>query len=93
MSILVTLFDRKASQYLPPVSFHDVTNALRTYQQVLTREVTPASPPWVQYPEDFEMYQLGEFTERSGMLVAYDQPQFLEHLSTLTKKGSSNAKA
>jgi len=89
--ILIALFDKKAAHYLAPVSFVDVTAALRRYQQALLNEVRADSPPWMQYPEDFDMYQCGEFIEQTGQLVAYEHPQFFEHLVNLTKKGGSNA--
>jgi len=85
MDILISLFDKKVPAYQPPVAFDNVAHALRYYQSVLNKP-TGRDPMWVQYPEDFDLYQIAEFHEKEGRLDAYEHPMFLEHMLSLRKE-------
>lgn len=75
--ILVSVFDKKAGTYSPPVAFEHVWAAMRAYSRL------PQDRPdalLCKFPEDYDLYQVGEFDETSGGIVPVTPPHFLEFL-------------
>lgn len=75
--ILVSVFDKKSSSYAPPVAFDHVSEALRSYimfarQKSETRQI--------QFCEDYDLYDVGEFNQNNGAVVPSIPAQYIESM-------------
>jgi len=87
---IFTVRDRAIDAYGQPFYATSVGGAVRSFSDEINRPAE--NNQLAKHPEDFDLYQLGEFTEQTGRLEVFEQPQFFEHLASL-KKGLPNAKA
>lgn len=83
MSLLIAVFDKKASEYQPPQAFPNLATALRAYASVSRQQ---PNSNLVQFPEDFDLYAVANFDELNGMVEPVNPPQFLEHMSSLVQQ-------
>lgn len=80
--ILLSLFDKKASYYHPPLAYEHVSQALRSYAAFARKQ--PESLQ-VQFSEDYDIYQVGTFESVSGSIESHP-PQFVECLANIVKE-------
>lgn len=78
--ILISVFDKKASAYGAPLCYEHVTQALRSYIS-FARQKPDAMQ--VQFCEDYDLYQVGEFDQISGAVTPMIPPQYLESMINL----------
>lgn len=78
--ILISVFDKKASIYWPPMAFDSLAQAMRSYATAFLKERETAL---VQFPDDFDIYEVGQFEQGDGQVTPTWPPQFLEHISNI----------
>jgi len=88
MSVLISVFDKKASRYWMPMSFETMAHVSRAFQSIDDR--AGQSQVLYRFPEDFDLYQVGQFEEITGTLEAFDQPQFYDHMSAFVLRKDVN---
>lgn len=71
--IVCSVFDTKAGVFAQPFFSVNLATALRSFRVLVT---DGRSMP-AQSPEDFQLYQLGQFDDDGGLLEALPQPLFL----------------
>jgi len=85
---LIALRDIKANTFMPPWAVPNVNVALREMGEVVNLEGNE-KPSWAKWPEDHELYELGEFETEDGSFFTWnkdDNPKTqLCLLSTLKK--------
>lgn len=59
------IYDDKARAYLPPWTLPEVPQAIRTFGDALA----DPNHDFSKHPEDYTLFQLGEFDSSSGVLV------------------------
>lgn len=79
---VLAMYDEKAEAYGPLLCAPTRGIALRTLSDALSR----SNSPLAQYPEDHKLYELGEFDEVAGRIVAYDQPVFIVAAATVKRQ-------
>lgn len=57
-----TIFDGKANAYLRPFSLPSSAHAIREVSEVMQQPTGPFS----DYPEDFTLFEVGEFDDETG---------------------------
>lgn len=68
--VICALYDKKAQVFLPAVVYADLATAERAYIAFLAEgKSTPA-----QWPDDFDLYHLGNQDCRTGALVSLERP-------------------
>lgn len=59
---IFTIFDGKANAYLRPFSLPNAAHAIREISEVMQQPTGPFS----DYPEDFTLFEVGEFDDETG---------------------------
>lgn len=73
---VVSVFDKKAGHYGPPMHVRAVGEALRGFIAAVNDEKAPFS----KFPEDYVLSLLGDFDDVSGVFTSLkDGPQTLLH--------------
>lgn len=80
---LYAIYDKKALFFSPPHCLHNKADALRFFDELLHDSQTRLC----KYPADYQIYELGEWDERTGIITALKQPLFLEEGAAFIKKG------
>lgn len=62
---IFTTYDSKAEAYLQPFFLPSRGEAIRAWQDVVNDQKTQFN----KYPEDFTLFELGEFDSRSGTIT------------------------
>jgi hypothetical protein len=81
---IFAIYDKKAEAHLNPFFLSQKGQALRELQQAVQNEKTMI----FQYPEDFSLWKLGDFDNRTGILIPLVKPEFLEEASVYAKDKS-----
>lgn len=80
MTLLISVFDKKASEYEPPMAFPNLAQVLRAYSTMFVKNPEAQK---VQFCDDFDLYLVGEFEEVTGAVTPTHPPQFLESMANL----------
>lgn len=81
---IYTVFDSKAEAYIQPFFSTTKGLALRSFQEALSDSNTNIS----KYPEDFTLFELGEFDQQTSKFNLHNTPQSLGvAVEFLTPKG------
>jgi hypothetical protein len=64
MKKIFCIKDEKSGQYYDPFTMGNTIDAQRTFMQAMKAEKSMIS----QYPEDFNLYLVGEYDEMSGII-------------------------
>lgn len=83
MHVLIAVFDKKAAKYHPPVAFEHVSQAIRSYMS-FSRQKPDAMQ--VQFAEDYDLYDVGQFDEISGRLEVQVPPSFIESMINIVNQ-------
>ena len=79
MQKLYVIRDTKMLTYRNPVACPNVA--------VMTRELTEVAnnpeSPFSKHATDYELYEIGEFDEKTGLIIGQEQPVFILTLSEL----------
>lgn len=84
--VLTSIFDKKASAYLPPMAFDNLASAIRGY----TMAVRDSKTNFNHFASDYDLCQVGLFNAESGEVISMDR-QFVCNLQSL--KGDINEKS
>ncbi len=79
MMKICTIYDAKAEAYMQPMFFQSAGQAVRSFSDV----VNDKSHAIGQHPEDYTMFCVGEWDERSGKIEVLTAPVSLAHGLTL----------
>lgn len=71
--MVYAVYDSKAAQYGQLITLPTRGVALRSFADVVSRRDSQIA----QYPADYALYELGEYDQSSGKLVAHSVPQFV----------------
>lgn len=77
--ILVSVFDKKAAVYWAPQTFPHNVGAMRAFSQAFQNPESNLA----KFPEDFDLYIVGVFDEKSGQVDPVIPPNFLESMINL----------
>ena len=66
MKKIFVIKDEKSGAYYDPFTMGNTVDAQRTFMQAMKTEKSMIS----QYPEDFNLYNIGEYDELKGMITA-----------------------
>lgn len=81
---MFTIRDSKAEVYNTPFFQKTHGEAERSFRQLVTDEKSMPG----KYPEDFDLYYVGDFDDQSGKLKALDTPQhMLKAIAVIPKSG------
>lgn len=88
--IMISVYDKKAAQYLGPVPFDHISAAIRNYVMFVRSKPDAVQ---VQFSEDYDLYEVGGFDAHSGALTPVIPPSFIEsmiHIVAQARKEVSN---
>lgn len=80
--LLYSLLDKKAGMYGQVMAQLNDAMMARMLREVMAPDSTPA-----RFPEDFDLYGLGEYDELTGRIAAEAQPRFVANMSTVLQNG------
>lgn len=83
--LVCTIYDVATRVYVHPLACVASVAQLKREMTEYVNQDNKQTPPQ-QYPEDFEVYRLGEFDDESGVLVPIAPPERLFRLSDLKSK-------
>ncbi len=73
--VLCTVKDRAADAYGRPMFVPSVGVAIRSFSDEVNRDDTENQLN--RHPDDFDLYELGEFDDNTGLFALYEQPKLL----------------
>jgi hypothetical protein len=76
-----SIYDEKAQAYLEPVYFNHVGEVVRMFTSVVNNPKSNIS----LYPEDYTLYQLGEYDNVAGVFNNLKAPLFVARATDLKK--------
>ena len=68
-----TVRDAKADAYLAPFFMKTKGLAIRGFETTVNDQKTEFN----KYPEDYDLYQIGEYDEQSGKILSADTPEHI----------------
>lgn len=81
--LIYALKDVKTANYMNPMVYDNEINAVRDMNIVVNRM---EDSQVYHYPEDYELYQVGEFDTQIGALVPFTSPKFVVCAISLKKQ-------
>lgn len=78
--LIFAIFDKKAAAYMAPFYFPQKGQALRAFED----SVNDPQSGFFKHPEDYSLFQLGEYNDTSGEIVS-SKPVFIEEALNLSK--------
>jgi hypothetical protein len=73
--IICTVKDRAADAYGRPMFVPSTGVAIRSFSDEINRN--NADNQLYNHPDDFDLYELGEFDDNSGLFALHEQPKLL----------------
>jgi hypothetical protein len=73
--IICTVKDRAADAYGRPMFVPSAGVALRSFSDEINRN--NAENQLYNHPDDFDLYELGEFDDNTGLFSLHEQPKLL----------------
>lgn len=83
---MVAIHDRKAEAWLNPMFFQSAGQAVRSFQDA----VNDKSSDFGKHPEDYALFELGTFDQRSGAVLVHVAPESLALGENLSNEGVSH---
>lgn len=87
--VICSIQDKVAAAWLPPMFFQSKGQALRSFVDV----VNDQSSEFFKHPEDYVLFLIGDFDERTGVITVADAPTMLALGSNVLDGGSPNEDA
>lgn len=72
---IVSVRDRAADAFMRPFFVPSIGMAVRSFQDEINRQ--DADNAMFRHPEDYDLYDLGEFDEDTGKFNGVDSPRML----------------
>lgn len=82
---IYAIYDSVANAYMQPMYFTNDGMALRTVQQQVNNNKDSFLH---KNPQDFTLYQLGEYLDDSGSLVPLETPRKVVHINELREENN-----
>ncbi len=79
---IFTVYDEKAAAYLPPFSFGQIGEAVRSFIDAANH----ADHKFNKNAEDFTLYHLGSFDDHEGSFNLLDQPDLIGRADIMRKQ-------
>ena len=76
---MYSLFDIKSRIFHPPVYCHNDPHCLRMFESELRKKQSI----FAEYPEDFQIFNLGTFDDATGDIIPVKKPTLVQTLSAL----------
>jgi hypothetical protein len=73
--IICTVKDRAADAYGRPMFVPSAGVAIRSFSDEINRN--NADNQLYNHPDDFDLYELGEFDDNTGLFALHEQPKLL----------------
>lgn len=73
--VLCSVKDRAADAYGRPMFVPSVGVAIRSFSDEVNRK--DADNQLYNHPDDFDLYEFGEFDDNTGLFTLYEQPKLL----------------
>ncbi len=73
--VLCSVKDRAADAYGRPMFVPSVGVAIRSFSDEVNRK--DSENQLFNHPDDFDLYELGEFDDNTGLFVLHEQPKLL----------------
>jgi hypothetical protein len=73
--IICTVKDRAADAYGRPMFVPSAGVAIRSFSDEINRD--NADNQLFNHPDDFDLYELGEFDDNTGLFSLHEQPKLL----------------
>ncbi len=70
---ICSIFDTKSEAWFTPIFFQSIGQEMRSFSDA----VNDLSTDFGKHPEDYVLFELGEFGERDGIIHALDAPKSL----------------
>lgn len=74
--------DIKSDTFNAPFCSQNEATALRTVRQAMQGESLLS-----QYPEDYRLFELGEYDDTRGTITSENEPKWIANLTELAAKG------
>lgn len=84
---IYSIYDEKAQMFNTPFFSQNDDMAIRSFQDLAS---DPQSTIYL-HPEDYKLYELGEFETDSGLIVPLDPPRFIINAQLNLKLGEEHA--
>lgn len=84
---LFSIFDKKTRIYHPPIYAHNAGHAMRVLTDVFTR----SNSVYLNYPDDFEVYEVGQFNDQKCLIKTIEPARLLCTARDLMTKEQINA--
>lgn len=79
---LYAVYDTKGSFYFPPFCAGNDELAIRSILTMVLEGKTNIS----RFPEDYQIFRLGEFDDQSSKILSNDQPQYIISVCVLVEE-------
>lgn len=76
---LLSVYDVKSEAYSKPVAVPAVGAGIRAFADAINE----GSTDYAKHPEDYDMYEMGDFDDVSGVILPLAKPKFLAKASSL----------
>lgn len=76
---IFAVFDKKSIAYSSPTFFHQKGQAIRAFEDA----VNDSQSIFHRHPEDFSLFHIGEWDDRSGVITPLQNPVHVEEALTL----------
>lgn len=91
--LIYSIKDRAAQAFGRPMFFQSPGVAMRSFVDEVNRSETPTDPNQMNiHPDDFEMYELGEYDDSDGSIVVHKAPKLMAQAKQVIKTSSSGVK-
>lgn len=84
---IYSIYDEKAEIFSTPFFSMNDNMAIRSFQDLAN---DPSSTIY-KHPEDYKLYELGEFEDQSGKTIPVDPPRFIINAQLHLPLGEENA--
>jgi len=72
---LYSIYDNKMEIYMPPFPANNARHAMRKCSEIFTQP----NSVFLNYPEDFQVWEIGEYDDKTGVIKAFKN---IRHLCT-----------
>ena len=73
--VLCSVKDRAADAYGRPMFVPSIGVAIRSFSDEVNRQ--DAENQLFNHPDDFDLYEMGEFDDNTGLFTLHDQPKLV----------------
>lgn len=86
MKSVFSFYDDKACFFLAPVVIENFASLARSIRAAAAEN---ADAPFVRYPSDFIVYEIGSFDEETGLLSGFDIPNRISSVAEILAQSST----